>query len=111
GVREEMLTFFRTAFRQKTLAQWMAELGDKDICFGPVSEIDEVYNDPQVRHRKMFTDAPEGPPILGNPIKLSDTPPSVRTPPAALGQDTEPTLRDLGFTADQIAGLRAQAVI
>ncbi|OFV87413.1 MAG: hypothetical protein A3J75_06015, partial [Acidobacteria bacterium RBG_16_68_9] len=35
--REEMLDFFRAAFREKTLAEWMRELGDKAICFGPVN--------------------------------------------------------------------------
>ena len=32
--REEMFRFFRAAFRAKTLAEWRAELGEKEICFG-----------------------------------------------------------------------------
>jgi crotonobetainyl-CoA:carnitine CoA-transferase CaiB-like acyl-CoA transferase len=52
-----MLRFFRAAFREKTLAEWMAELGEKEICFGPVSSLDEMYADPQVRHRGMIVDA------------------------------------------------------
>src|SRR4029077_10825921 len=36
AVREEMFAFFRNAFRQKTMAEWVAELADKNICFGPV---------------------------------------------------------------------------
>jgi crotonobetainyl-CoA:carnitine CoA-transferase CaiB-like acyl-CoA transferase len=111
AARAEMLAVFRDGFRRKTLAEWMAELGDQDICFGPVNEIDEVYADPQVRHRGMFTPSPDGPPTLGNPVKLSDTPPSIRTPPPALGQHTDDVLRALGFDAQQIADLRERHVV
>src|SRR5690606_19753243 len=58
--RSEMLAFFRAAFREKTLAEWMSELGALDICVGPVSTLDEVYADPQVRHRGMIVEM-EGP--------------------------------------------------
>jgi crotonobetainyl-CoA:carnitine CoA-transferase CaiB-like acyl-CoA transferase len=46
------------------------------------------------------------------PVKLSGTPGSVRTPPPVLGQHTDAVLsRDLGYSADAIAGLRRQNVI
>jgi crotonobetainyl-CoA:carnitine CoA-transferase CaiB-like acyl-CoA transferase len=46
------------------------------------------------------------------PVKLSDTPGAVRTPPPTLGQHTDAVLRhDLGFSADAIAALRRQQVI
>jgi crotonobetainyl-CoA:carnitine CoA-transferase CaiB-like acyl-CoA transferase len=111
SAREEMLAFFRDAFRRKTLAEWMTELGDKDICFGPVNEIDDVYADPQVRHRGMIGTAADGTPTLGNPIKLSDTPPALRTPPPLFGQDTDAVLHALGIDATHIASLRASGVI
>ncbi|MEO8604159.1 MAG: CaiB/BaiF CoA-transferase family protein [bacterium] len=110
GRREEMLTFFRDAFRQKTLAEWMAELGDKDICFGPVSTIDEVYDDPQVRHRGMLARSDVGP-VLGSPVKLSDTPAGIRTPAPLFGQNTDEVLSRLGFDADAIARLRAEGTV
>ena len=110
GLREEMTAFFRDAFRQKTLAEWLAELGEKDICFGPVSTIDEVYADPQVRHRGMLAHGDNGP-LLGSPIKLSDTPAGVRTPPPLFGQDSEDVLRRLGYDDGAIARLRADGVV
>src|SRR5438128_2405505 len=51
--RLEMFAFFRAAFRTKTLAEWVAELGDVDICFAPVATLEEAFADPQVRHRGM----------------------------------------------------------
>ena len=73
--REEMFRFFRAAFREKTLEQWMAELGGKEICFGPVLNIEEAYDDPQLRHRGMVvdTETPAGRrSYIGSPIKLSE---------------------------------------
>jgi crotonobetainyl-CoA:carnitine CoA-transferase CaiB-like acyl-CoA transferase len=113
AAREEILEFFRAAFRKKTLAEWMAELGDKEICFGPVNTVDDMFADPQVRHRNMalYTDTPAGRSrTVGAPIKLSDTPASLRTLPPLLGQDTDDVLRGLGL-GEQIAQLRESGVV
>jgi crotonobetainyl-CoA:carnitine CoA-transferase CaiB-like acyl-CoA transferase len=109
-VREEMLAFFRARFREKTLAEWMAELGAKDICFGPVATLDEVFADPQVRHRGMVREHGGGL-TLGPPIKLSETPAELRTPPPRFGEHTDAVLGELGLDAGEIAGLRAQGVV
>src|SRR5205814_3137450 len=50
--REEMFRFFRAAFRAKTLAEWRAGLGEKEICFGPGNTLQGTVADPQVRHRR-----------------------------------------------------------
>jgi crotonobetainyl-CoA:carnitine CoA-transferase CaiB-like acyl-CoA transferase len=112
--REEMLAFFRAAFRQKTLTEWVAELKDLEICFGPVNTLDETYADPQVRHREMIVDidTPAGPMrATGVPIKLSETPASIRTAPSALGVHTDEVLASLGYSARDIESLRADGVI
>ena len=50
--------------------------------------------------------------LLGVPIKLSDTPGDVRTPPPLLGQHTEAVLRDdAGMSAEAIDRLRAARII
>jgi crotonobetainyl-CoA:carnitine CoA-transferase CaiB-like acyl-CoA transferase len=108
--RTTILEFFRNAFRQKTLAEWMAELGEKEICFGPVNTIDDVFADPQVRHRGMIVDAAEGR-TIGHPIKLSDTPASNRSAPPTFGQHTDEVLARLRFSAADIAQLRADGIV
>jgi crotonobetainyl-CoA:carnitine CoA-transferase CaiB-like acyl-CoA transferase len=114
AVREEMFTFFRSAFRRKTLAQWMEELGDKDICIGPVNTLAEALADPQVRHRELAleVDVPSGrATTIGSPIKLSETPASLRTPPASFGEHTDEILRELEFTAADIESFRRRGVV
>jgi len=112
--REEMFTFFRHAFRQKTMAEWVAELADKDICFGPVNTLDETYADPQLRHREMIVemDTANGRTRMpGTPIKLSDTPGAVRTAPPGFGEHTDSVLTGLGLSEAQIAQLRRDKVV
>ena len=48
---------------------------------------------------------------LGVPIKLSDTPGAVRTPPPQLGEHTDAVLRELGFDVEEIARLRTTGTI
>jgi crotonobetainyl-CoA:carnitine CoA-transferase CaiB-like acyl-CoA transferase len=57
-------------------------------------------------------DTPMGPlRFFGPPLKLSDTPATVRTPPPTLGAHTDATLASLGFDAAAIAKLRADGVV
>ena len=112
--REEMFRFFRAAFREKTLAQWMAELDGQEICFGPVLNIEEAYDDPQLRHRGMVVDVetPAGRrSYIGSPIKLSEMASASRPTLPVLGEHTDAVLRGLGYAAGDITALREQGVI
>ncbi|HZP43675.1 MAG TPA: CaiB/BaiF CoA-transferase family protein [Candidatus Binatia bacterium] len=112
--REATLAFFRAAFRERTLEEWRRELADAEICFGPVNTVEEAFDDPQLRHRGMVVElaTPTGAMRFpGPPIKLSDTPASVRTPPPTFGADTDAVLASLGYDAAAIAALRAAGVV
>ena len=112
--REEMFRFFRAAFREKTLEQWMAELGGKEICFGPVLNIEEAYADPQLRHRGMVVDVETltgRRSYIGSPIKLSEMAPASSPALPVLGEHTDAVLRGLGYAPGDIAALREQGVI
>ena len=107
---DAMFARFRARFKEKTQAEWVAQLADIDICFGPVATPSEAVEDPQVRARQMIVDL-DGRRTIGSPLKLSATPPTVRTAPPELGQHTTDVLRDLGYRDDDIAALRERGVV
>lgn len=109
--RLHMLDTFRAIFRSRTQAEWLAELGDAEICFGPVNDVEQMLADPQLRARGMIVDQPGGPPTLGSPLRLSDTPPALRTPPPQFGEHTDAVLAELGYDAAAIDRLRADGVV
>ena len=95
---------------------WIEALTKAGVPCGSVRNFDELFADPQLDAREMIAmveHATIGPlKALGLPVKLSDTPGAVRTPPPVLGQHTDAVLQhELGFSADAIAALRQQKVI
>jgi crotonobetainyl-CoA:carnitine CoA-transferase CaiB-like acyl-CoA transferase len=115
AARDETFRRVRGRFKERTLAEWVALLADKDVCVGPVAHVDEMMDDPQVRHRAMVTTLADrhGEPrrVLGNPLKLSATPPVLRTPPAEFGAHTADVLATLGYSAADIAGLQHRGIV
>ena len=108
--------FVADRLRAEPRQYWIDALTSAGVPCGSVRRFDELFADPQLDAREMIAmveHATIGPlKALGVPVKLSDTPGAVRTPPPTLGQHTDAVLRhDLGFTADAIAALRRQQVI
>jgi crotonobetainyl-CoA:carnitine CoA-transferase CaiB-like acyl-CoA transferase len=102
--------------RTQTRSYWIERLGKVGVPCGAVRDLHEVFTDPQIAARTMMV--PMTHPtagvirVLGSPLKLSDTPATLRTPPPTLGQHTESVLqRDLGLTPNAIDELRAGGVI
>lgn len=113
--RQEIINFLRDTFKQKTLAHWQAALDGKDICWGPVKSIDEALEDPLFAVREMVVDLEDEKGakkrFLGVPVKLSDTPGSVRTLPPVFGADTSRLLAEFGYSADQIENFAREKII
>jgi crotonobetainyl-CoA:carnitine CoA-transferase CaiB-like acyl-CoA transferase len=102
--------------RDKTTAEWIGILEPLGVPCGPINRLDEVYADPQVRHRGLRIEVPHPlsgtVPLVANPIRFSRTPLSYGVPPPLLGEHTEDVLRGLlGKSPEEIAELRAQGVI
>ncbi len=99
----------------RSCADWMALLGPADLPVAPVNSMREAFDHPQMKHRGMLLemDHPvEGRiPQLGFPVKFSDTPGRLRTPPPLLGEHTDAVLRTLGYDDDAIGALRDRKAI
>ncbi|MEK7847955.1 MAG: CoA transferase, partial [Chloroflexota bacterium] len=84
-------------------------------CTGPVNNLDETFEDPQVRHRQMVVelDHPRVGKVkqIGIPIKLSETPGNIRTLGVLLGAHTDEILKGLGYNRRQVSALRKRGAV
>ena len=102
--------------KTKTTEQWLNELNQRGIPCGPIHNLDQVFADPQVRHRGMqqTLNHPTAGTVssVGNPIKLSVTPVEYEKAPPTLGQHTADVLKAvLGLDEAGIAELLEGRVI
>ena len=101
--------------REKSTEEWQETLDSHGVPSSPINTIDKLLEHPQIQAREMIIDSvhPRAGEvkITGSPIKMSKTPPSIRTAAPILGQHTEDILVSLGYSESQIASLRQQGAI
>lgn len=99
-------------FKQNSVAHWVEALTSRAVPCGPVNDIGQVFKDPHVQHRgmKMHMEHPTigQVTLLGNPAKLSVTPPKYRRPPPLLGQHTSEVLREFAGADDALLAKLAE---
>ncbi len=101
--------------QERTMHEWIELLEANKVPCGPINNIDQVFDDPQVQHRgmRMSMDHPGGPlSLLASPMRFSDTPVRYELPPPLLSQHTAEVLQELlGLSAEQVRALQAQRVV
>jgi crotonobetainyl-CoA:carnitine CoA-transferase CaiB-like acyl-CoA transferase len=84
-------------FQSRPRAEWLALLGAQDVPSGPLNTLDEVFADPQVLALDMRKNLPHHSrgtvSVVGNPVRLSATPPRVETAAPDLGAHNDEFLR------------------
>jgi formyl-CoA transferase len=89
--------------------EWVAALEQAGVPAGPIHDYAEVFADPHTQAREMEVEMehPEEGTVrgLGIPVKLSETPGSVRRAAPLLGQHSAEVLREAGFTEAEIEAL------
>jgi formyl-CoA transferase len=97
-------------------------LQDKAVPCGPINDLALAFEDEQVKARGLAITQPRAEcqvardgiaAIAGvaSPLRLSDTPPTLRHAPPALGQHTDEVLAELGLDAARIGALHQMGVI
>ena len=94
---------------------WIEKLNDAGVPCDRVMTLPEVFGDPQSRDQEMVV-AAEHPghgevEMLGFPIKFAEAPCRMRRPAPDLGTDTDAVLRQLGYSNEEVAGLRRKGVV
>jgi crotonobetainyl-CoA:carnitine CoA-transferase CaiB-like acyl-CoA transferase len=114
--RERVNAAVGEAFMRRTTAEWTERLLKAGVPCGPIHRIDQVFEDPQVRHLGITW--PMAHPelgevsLIGQPMRLSAHPRIEPPRPAPLqGQDTNAILQELGYGEQRIAELRAAFIV
>jgi crotonobetainyl-CoA:carnitine CoA-transferase CaiB-like acyl-CoA transferase len=113
--KERIEALISEKFRTQTTAYWVEQLEAARIPCGPVNNFAQALNQAQVRARDMVVEVElangQSLPLPGNPVKLSDSPQHRFVRPPALAEHTDQVLSGLGYSAEQLASLRAQGAI
>ncbi|OEC33132.1 Crotonobetainyl-CoA:carnitine CoA-transferase CaiB [Pseudomonas cuatrocienegasensis] len=114
--RAELIPLIRQVTVFKTTAEWVSLLERAGVPCGPINDLAQVFNDPQVKARGLQFDLPHvmagSVPQVASPIRLSGTPIEHRNAPPLLGEHTDAVLqRVLGLDTKAIATLREQGVL
>jgi crotonobetainyl-CoA:carnitine CoA-transferase CaiB-like acyl-CoA transferase len=99
---------------KRTTAQWIEYLNKEGVPCGPINDLAQTFEDPQVRHQEMLLEIgqPTGKvKILGFPVKMSRTPARLNRPSPQLGEHTGEILSTLGYSSEKIKDLRDKGVV
>ena len=111
--RDEITALLDEAFSRGTTAAWLARLGGR-IPAAPVNDIAQALENPFVAERGGIAGFSRGDGrrlrLVASPIRCSDADLPRRAAPA-LGADTDALLRELGYSPERVAALRARRAI
>jgi len=106
-----------SALAARTAADWAEALNRAGVPSGPVLTVPEALAHPQIRDRAMIADFPDvaaigrGIRVVRTGIKIDGEAPAVDAPPPTLGQHTDALLRELGYSLEDVAALRAHGAV
>ena len=103
------------ALASRTTAEWIGILTGAEVPCGPIYSIDQMFDDPQVKH--MQASAEVAHPRLGKlqlinqPVKLSRTPAKLATATPERGEHTEEVLLEMGFTSQEVKKFKNEGIV
>jgi len=101
---------------ERTTAEALAELEAARIPAGPLYSPQQALEDAHIRTAGLLRDTQypglaRPAPLAPTPVDLSETPGSFRHRAPTLGEHTDEILKELGYSREEIAGLRARKVL
>jgi crotonobetainyl-CoA:carnitine CoA-transferase CaiB-like acyl-CoA transferase len=113
--RDALVPILAAALAARPTDAWVRALDAADVPAGPINDLAQVFDDPQVRHRGLRLDLPRAGrapvPVVASPVRLSRTPVQ-HAPPPGLGEHTREVLVELlGMEDAEVEALRRAGVI
>lgn len=113
--RDDIKPIIQARVQTNTSEHWLALLATRDMWCAKVQDFEDLMSDPQVAHNELIQTI-EHPVagtvrVVGNPIRFSETPSSIRLNPPAVGQHNREILAELGYSAAEIDMLATEGVI
>ena len=113
--RAALATLLGELTRRHSSDELISLLNQAGVPCGPIYKMNQVFDDPQVRHLGMAAPVPVPGggelKLVGPAIKLSRTPARMKRTIGQAGEQNAEILRELGYGAGEIAALRAAHVI
>ena len=101
-----VIEFLQRMFATKTQAEWVEWFRGRDVCFAPVKNLREAFDDDHARSRGMRLVDDHGQEHVGLPIRFSGEPGRVDFATPVAGEHTEEVLREVGYDDAALAGLK-----
>ncbi|MFO0521603.1 MAG: CaiB/BaiF CoA transferase family protein [bacterium] len=103
-------------FAKRTTKDWVAALDGAGVPNGPINDLKQVFEEPQVIARGMRIEVPHPTagkvPMVASPMRFSATPITYEVPPPTLGQHTAEVLaKRLSMSAEDIERLKRDGIV
>jgi crotonobetainyl-CoA:carnitine CoA-transferase CaiB-like acyl-CoA transferase len=113
--RARLTEVLEAEFSRYPRSELVKLLEAEDVPCGPVNSVAEAFAEAQVRHLGVVAavEHPSRGPVgvLRSPIQMSRTPAVAKSPAPTASADTDAVLAELGYSASEIAQLRAERVV
>ncbi len=114
--RDILVPIITDIIAERPRADWLTSLSDAGVPCGPINDLAQIFDDPQVKHRGMRVSLDH---VLAgkvdhvaNPIKYSNADLRLETSAPTLGQHTDQVLGELlGYDAGHISRLRDAGIV
>ena len=112
--RDKLHTIIEARLVLDTTEHWIEKFRSVGIWCAKVNTYEDLPKDPQIIHNGIIKEIDH--PVagkfkaIGTPIEFSETPPTIRRTPPALGEHNEEILRELGFGEKDIERFRKAGI-
>ncbi|PLT35692.1 CaiB/BaiF CoA-transferase family protein [Bacillus sp. V5-8f] len=113
--KELLINILSDAIKEKPAVEWVGLLNDQGIPCGPINNLKQVFQDPQIKERNLVWNCKHPTAgdvsLVGSPLKFSRTPTELSKHPPTAGEHTVDILRELDYSEEQINEYKKAKII